>query len=146
MEKSRAMRLCWDCVLAWRNDKWILRTQDRLAGNDLHCGLLIPLPLLPHWWVSLLQRRLRRRTGFPPSRERRVCGRWYDLNARRLCSRTKLQPQIPPFWIRFLNQPQFPRAIPFLKLLLAGNGGMHVFMHLEIDEQMHLMLLGKSTR
>ena len=52
--------------------------------------------------------------------------------------------QIPPLRIYLLNQPDLPRALPLLDLLLTDDGVADVGMLFKIHQAMDLILPGKA--
>jgi hypothetical protein len=54
--------------------------------------------------------------------------------------------QILPFRILFLNQPNLPRAIPLVQLLLSRDGHEHVRMFFEVHQLVDLILPGETVR
>ncbi len=45
--------------------------------------------------------------------------------------------EIVPIWVRLLNKPYFPRALPFLQPLLAPNRIVGIVKYFEVDESIY---------
>ena len=56
----------------------------------------------------------------------------------------QITSQIIPIWIDLLDQPNFPGAVPFLELLLAGNGVVDAVVEFDIDQSLYIVAVGKS--
>lgn len=54
------------------------------------------------------------------------------------------QIQILPIWVEFFNQPDFPGAIPFLKLLFPDDRTFNLAKFFEIDEMGNAVSPSKS--
>lgn len=53
-------------------------------------------------------------------------------------------PQVAPARIGFLDQLDFPCPVPFLQLFFPRDRRVHIPVHLEVDQLMDLIFLGKS--